>query len=272
MNVALVDSHCHLDYPQFSDDFAGTMARARNAGVGMMVSIGVRISTFDQVRAMAERADNIYCTVGVHPHEAGEEGLSSPDILIEKTKDPKVIGIGESGLDYFYDNAPRDAQQQSFRAHIAACRETQLPLIVHTRDADDDTMDILEEEYAKGAFPGVIHCFSSSAELAQRALKIGFYISCSGIITFNSAKAIRDAVADVPLDRLIVETDSPYLAPVPKRGKSNEPSFVAHTAVKLAEIKGVSIEEIARITTDNFFNLFTKADRSRLGETGAGEQ
>lgn len=272
MNVALVDSHCHLDYPQFSDDFAGTMARARNAGVGMMVSIGVRISAFDQVHAMADRADNIYCTVGVHPHEAGEEGLSNPDILIEKANDPKVIGIGESGLDYFYDNAPRDAQKQSFRAHIAACRATQLPLIVHTRDADDDTMDILEEEYAKGAFPGVIHCFSSSAELAQRALKIGFYISCSGIITFNSAQAIRDAVADVPLDRLIVETDSPYLAPVPKRGKSNEPSFIAHTAAKLAEIKGVGTDEIARITTDNFFALFTKADRSHLSVVGAGEQ
>ncbi|OKH89919.1 TatD family hydrolase [Thalassospira sp. TSL5-1] len=272
MNVALVDSHCHLDFPQFSEDFAGTMARARDAGVGMMVSIGVRLSAFDKVREIAGRADNIYCTVGVHPHEAGKEGLSTPDILIEKAQDPKVIGIGESGLDYFYDNAPRDAQQESFRAHIAACRETQLPLVVHTRDADDDTMDILEEEYAKGAFPGVIHCFSSSAELAQRALKIGFYISCSGIITFNSATAIRDAVKDVPLDRLLVETDSPYLAPVPKRGKTNEPGYVAHTAAKLAEIKNVSIEEIARITTDNFFTLFSKADRSLLSNTGASGQ
>ncbi|MCC9622845.1 TatD family hydrolase [Thalassospira sp. MA62] len=272
MSVALVDSHCHLDYPQFSEDFTGTVARARNAGVGMMVSIGVKLSTFDQVRAVADRSDHIYCTIGVHPHEAGEEGLSSPDPLIAKANDPKVIGIGESGLDYFYDNAPRDAQQQSFRAHIAACRETGLPLIVHTRDADDDTMDILEEEYQKGPFPGVIHCFSSSAALAQRALKIGFYISCSGIITFNSAKDIRAAVADVPLGRLLLETDSPYLAPVPKRGKSNEPSFVAHTAAKLAEIKGVSLEEITRITTDNFFDLFTKADRANLMETEAGQQ
>ena len=225
MNVALVDSHCHLDYPQFSEDFAGTVARARNAGVGMMVSIGVKLSTFENVRAVAAKADHIYCTVGVHPH---------------------------------------DAQEESFRAHIAACRETGLPLIVHTRDADDDTMDILEEEYAKGPFTGVIHCFSSSAMLAQRALKIGFYISCSGIITFNSAKEIQAAVADVPLERLLVETDAPYLAPVPKRGKPNEPSYVAHTAAKLAEIKGVSVEEIARATTDNFFALFTKADRKHL--------
>jgi TatD DNase family protein len=270
MNVALVDSHCHLDYPQFSDDFAGTIARARNAGVGMMVSIGVKLTTFDQVRAIAEKADHIYCTIGVHPHEAGEEGLSSPEPLLAKADDPKIIGIGESGLDYFYDNAPRDAQRQSFRAHIAACRETGLPLIVHTRDADDDTMDILEDEYEKGPFTGVIHCFSSSAALAQRALKIGFYISCSGIITFNSAKAIRAALEDVPLDRLLVETDAPYLAPVPKRGKPNEPSYVAHTAAKLAEIKGVSLEEITRNTTDNFFRLFTRADRKNLllsGET-----
>ena len=270
MNVALVDSHCHLDYPQFSDDFAGTVARAKNAGVGMMVSIGVKLTTFDQVRAVAGQADHIYCTIGVHPHEAGEEGISSPDVLIEKASDPKIIGIGESGLDYFYDNAPRDAQQESFRAHIAACRETGLPLIVHTRDADDDTMDILEEEYEKGPFPGLIHCFSSSAALAQRALKIGFYISCSGIITFNSAKEIRAALEDVPLDRLLVETDAPYLAPVPKRGKPNEPSYVAHTAAKLAEIKGVSVDEIARITTDNFFKLFTKADRNNLLVLGDG--
>jgi TatD DNase family protein len=269
MNVALVDSHCHLDYPQFSDDLNGTLARAKNAGVGMMVSIGVKLTTFDKVRAIAEQSDHIYCTVGVHPHEAGEEGLSSPDALIEKASDPKVIGIGESGLDYFYDNAPRDAQQESFRAHIAACRETGLPLIVHTRDADDDTMDILEEEYEKGPFTGVIHCFSSSAMLAQRALKIGFYISCSGIITFNSAKEIRAALEDVPLDRLLVETDAPYLAPVPKRGKPNEPSYVSFTAAKLAEIKGVTPEEITQITTDNFFKLFTKADRENLLMPGA---
>ena len=272
MNVALVDSHCHLDYPQFSEDFSGTIARAKNAGVGMMVSIGVKLTTFDQVRAIAEKSDHIYCTIGVHPHEAGEEGLSSPEPLLAKASDPKIIGIGESGLDYFYDNAPREAQQQSFRAHIAACRETGLPLIVHTRDADDDTMDILEEEYEKGPFTGVIHCFSSSATLAQRALKIGFYISCSGIITFNSAKEIRAALEDVPLDRLLVETDAPYLAPVPKRGKPNEPSYVAHTAAKLAEIKGVSLEEITRITTENFFTLFTKADRKNLLLPGEAAQ
>ncbi|MDP2697904.1 TatD family hydrolase [Thalassospira sp.] len=270
MNVALVDSHCHLDYPEFAEDWTGVMSRARTAGVGMMVSIGVKLSTFDQVRDVAGRADNIYCTIGVHPHEAGNEGLSSPDILIAKSDDPKIIGIGESGLDYFYDNAPREAQQQSFRAHIAACRATGLPLVVHTRDADADTMDILEEEYAKGAFPGLIHCFSSSAELAQRALKIGFYISCSGIITFNSAKAIRDALIDVPLDRLLLETDAPYLAPIPKRGKPNEPGYVSFTAAKLAEIKGVSADDIARITTDNFFTLFSRADRSNLDIGNAG--
>ena len=261
MNVALVDSHCHLDYPQFSEDFSGTIARAKSAGVGMMVSIGVKLTTFDQVRAIAEKSDHIYCTIGVHPHEAGEEGLSSPEPLLAKASDPKIIGIGESGLDYFYDNAPREAQQQSFRAHIAACRETGLPLIVHTRDADDDTMDILEEEYEKGPFTGIIHCFSSSATLAQRALKIGFYISCSGIITFNSAKEIRAALEDVPLDRLLVETDAPYLAPVPMRGKTNEPSFVVHTARAVAELKNITEDELAQVTTQNYFTLFNKAEK-----------
>lgn len=262
--MMLVDSHCHLDYPEFAGDLAGTLARAHNAHVGMMLTISVRLSTFDTVRSLAERAGHIYCSVGVHPHEAGSEGVKDPATLIDLADHPKVIGIGESGLDYFYEHSPRRDQQQSFRAHIEASRQTGLPLIVHTRDAEDDTMDILEDEYAKGPFPGLIHCFSSSRELAERALALGFYISCSGIITFKKADKLRDAVAKVPLDRLLVETDAPYLAPVPKRGKPNEPSYVAFTAEKLAEVKGIKPEQLAQITTDNFFKLFSKADRGSL--------
>ena len=262
--MMLVDSHCHLDYPEFADDLPGTLARAGHANVGLMLTISVRLSAFDKVRNLAERAGQIYCSVGVHPHEAGSEGVKNPEKLIDLADHPKVIGIGESGLDYFYEHAPRQAQQESFRAHIAAARQTGLPLIVHTRDAEGDTMDILEAEYAKGAFPGLIHCFSASWELAERALALGFYISCSGIITFKKSDQLRDAVAKVPLDRLLVETDAPYLAPVPKRGKPNEPAYVAFTAAKLADIKGIELKHLAQVTTDNFFKLFSKADRGNM--------
>ncbi len=258
----LIDSHCHLDFPELANDEAGVLARARTAGVAGMLTIGTRLDQFDRVRAIAERHDHVWCSVGVHPHEAKEEGQRTPDRLIEATYHPKVVGIGETGLDCYYEHSPRDEQAESFRTHIAAARERGLPLIVHTRDADRETADILEEEHAKGAFSGLIHCFSSGSEVARRALALGLYISLSGIVTFKAAENLRAIARDLPLDRLLVETDAPYLAPVPKRGKTNEPAFVAHTAAKVAELKGVSIAELEAATTENFFRLFTKAERS----------
>ncbi|MDA1070288.1 MAG: TatD family hydrolase [Proteobacteria bacterium] len=257
----LVDSHCHLDFADFGEDFDAVLSRAREAGVLTMQTICTRLTTFEQIRALAHAHDDLWCSVGVHPHNVESEGVAAAADLVERAGDPKVIGIGETGLDFFYDHSPREEQKASFREHIAASRETGLPLIVHTRDADDDTMDILEEEMGKGAFPGLIHCFTSSAELARRSLAIGFSISISGIATFKSAQDLRDTIAEVPLDRLLVETDAPYLAPVPKRGKRNEPSFVIHTAVLVAKLKAVSEEEIAAVTTENFFRLFGKASR-----------
>jgi TatD DNase family protein len=239
------------------------LARARTAGVAGMLTIGTRLDQFERVRAIAERHEHVWCSVGVHPHEAKEEGQRTPDRLIEATHHPKVVGIGETGLDFYYEHSPRDEQAESFRAHIAASRQTGLPLIVHTRNADAETGDILEEEHGKGAFPGLIHCFSSGRAVAERALALGLYISISGIVTFKAAEELRAIVRDVPLDRLLVETDAPYLAPIPKRGKTNEPAFVAHTAAKVAELKGVSLAELEAATTDNFFRLFTKAERSR---------
>ncbi len=259
----LIDSHCHLDFPELTSDESGVLARARTAGVGGMLTIGTRLDQFERVLAIAERHDNVWCSVGVHPHEAKEEGQRTPDRLIEATQHPKVVGIGETGLDFYYEHSPRDEQAESFRAHIAASRQTGLPLIVHTRNADAETGDVLEEEHGKGAFPGLIHCFSSGRAVAERALALGFYISISGIVTFKAAEELRAIVRDVPLDRLLVETDAPYLAPIPKRGKTNEPAFVAHTAAKVAELKCVSLAELEAATTDNFFRLFTKAERSR---------
>jgi len=259
----LIDSHCHLDFPELTSDEAGVLARARTAGIGGMLTIGTRLDQFARVRAIAERHDNVWCSVGVHPHEAKEEGQRTPDRLIKATRHPKVVGIGETGLDFYYEHSPREEQAESFRAHIAASRETGLPLIVHTRNADGETGDMLEEEHRKGAFPGLIHCFSSGRAVAERALALGLYISISGIVTFKAAEDLRAIVRDVPLDRLLVETDAPYLAPVPKRGKTNEPAFVAHTAAKVAELKGIGLAELEAATTDNFFRLFTKAERSR---------
>jgi TatD DNase family protein len=259
----LIDSHCHLDFPELVADEEGVLARAKAAGVAAMLTIGTRLDQFERVRAIAERHDNVWCSVGVHPHEAKDDGQSTPDRLIEAARHPKVVGIGETGLDFHYDHSPRDEQALSFRAHIAASRETGLPLIVHTRNADAETGDILEDEYGKGAFPGLIHCFSSGAEVARRALALGLYISISGIVTFKAAEELRGIVRDIPLDRLLVETDAPYLAPVPRRGKTNEPAFVAHTAAKVAEVKGIGIAEIEAATTDNFFRLFSKTERAR---------
>ncbi len=258
----LVDSHCHLDFRDFEGELDDVVGRARDAGIGTMVTICTHLSRFDRVRAIAERYDNIWCSAGVHPHEADGEGdAATVEALVALAADPLVVGIGETGLDYYYEHSSRERQQASFRNHIAAARETGLPLIVHTRDADEDTAEILAEEYRAGPFTGLIHCFSTSSYMAEKALELGFYISLSGIITFKAAEALRETVKALPMDRLLIETDAPYLAPVPKRGKRNEPSFVAHTGAMLAELKQVGMDELARTTTDNFFQLFSKAER-----------
>ncbi len=258
----LVDSHCHLDYPELSNDLEGVISRANVAGIEWMTTICTRLDNFSKVLDVAMKHQNIFCTVGVHPNEAGNDSNITCERLVKLSEHPKVIGLGETGLDYYYERSARKAQQKAFKAHINASRETGLPLIVHTRDADDDTARMLRDEYAKSPFTGVIHCFSSGREMAEAALEIGFYISISGIVTFKNAQNLREIVSDVPLDRLLVETDSPYLAPVPKRGKPNEPSFTAFTAHKLAEIKGISVKDITEKTTDNFFKVFDKASRA----------
>ncbi|MEX1147175.1 MAG: TatD family hydrolase [Sphingomonadales bacterium] len=261
----LVDSHCHLNYKGLSDDVDGAIARARNAGVGALLTINTRLDEFDDVLAIAKAHDNVFCSVGVHPHEAENHAQVSVDDLLTRAQDDHVVGIGETGLDYYYDHSPRDLQRASFRTHIRAARETGLPIIVHTREADEDCARILAEEMEEGAFTGVIHCFTAGPELAAKALALGFYISISGIVTFKAADDLRAVVRNIPLDRLLIETDAPFLAPVPKRGKTNEPAFVAHVAAKVAEIKGVSVDELARITTDNFFTLFSRATRPEAG-------
>lgn len=257
----LVDSHCHLDFPELAEDRAGVLARARAAGVGRMVTISTRVRRFDEIRAIAETHDEVWCSVGTHPHNAAEEPDVTADELVRLAGHPKVVAIGEAGLDYFYDHAPREAQTAGFRTHIAAARQTGLPLVIHARDADDDVAAILTEETGKGAFPFILHCFSSGRALAQTGVKLGGYVSFSGILTFKKSEELRAIARDLPRDRLLVETDAPYLAPVPFRGKTNEPAFVAHTAAVLGETLGVSAHEIARITTDNFFRLFTKMPR-----------
>ncbi|ANK81477.1 MAG: LuxR family transcriptional regulator [Rhizobiales bacterium NRL2] len=256
----LVDSHCHLDYLARDGDLADVLTRARNAGVSPMLTISTKLREFDQVRAIAEAEPDVFCSVGVHPHEAETEPDTTTAQLVELAAHPKAIGIGETGLDYFYEHSPGQVQRDVFRAHIGAARVTGLPLIVHTRDAEDDTIAIVEEEMGKGAWPGLIHCFSGSQRLADRMLAAGLYISISGIVTFRKAEELRDVVRSVPLERLLVETDSPYLAPVPKRGKRNEPAFTAHTAAAVADIKGISSEALADATTANFRRLFAKAD------------
>lgn len=253
-----VDSHCHLDFPEFAPELGDVLNRARSAGVGHFLTIGTALKNFPAVRSVAESAPDIHCTVGVHPHDAGVEPVT-PELLLAECVHDKVVGFGETGLDYYYLHSPREAQIANFRAHIAAARLTGLPVVVHTRDAEDDTIAILEEEQAKGAFSGVIHCFTGTARLAGAALELGFYISVSGIATFKKSDLLRATLKEVPLNRLLVETDCPYLAPQPVRGKRNEPAFVVHTAVMLAELKGVTRDELARATTANFFRLFSKA-------------
>jgi TatD DNase family protein len=257
----LVDSHCHLNYPGVREDRAGVIDRARAAGVGTMLGISTRASEWAEVIALAGANPDIWASVGIHPHEAD----AHPDIdaarLIEAADHAKVIAIGETGLDYFYDHSDRDRQRASFRAHIAASRATGLPIIVHTRDAEEDTAAILAEEMEQGAFTGVIHCFTASQAFAERALALGFYISLSGILTFKNARDLQATAATIPADRLLVETDSPFLAPVPMRGRPCEPAFVAHTAAFLAKLRGQGVDELAETTTDNFFRLFSKARR-----------
>jgi len=257
----LVDSHCHLDFADFAAERAALVARARAAGVGTMLTIGTRLDEFEGVRAIAEADDAIWCSVGAHPHEAADHAELSPEHLVALTAHPKVIGIGETGLDFHYDLSPRTIQEHVFRAHIAASRATGLPLIIHAREADAEIARILDEERPP---PGVMHCFSSGRALAEAALTLGFYVSISGIVTFKNAGELRAIVRDLPLDRLLVETDSPYLAPVPYRGKRNEPAFVAATAAAVATLKGVMPECVAAATSANFFRLFAKA------ATGAG--
>ncbi|WP_046023156.1 TatD family hydrolase [Magnetospira sp. QH-2] len=254
----LVDSHCHLDFPDFDDDMDGVLARAAEAGVGLMLTICTHVTRFDQVRTLAVEHDQIYCTVGIHPHNAESEPECTAEHLVRLADHPKVVGLGETGLDYFYEHASRESQQRSFRAHIEAARRTGLPVVIHSRDADDDMMAILEDEHRKGAFPGLVHCFSSGPELAEKAVNLGLYISLSGIVTFNKADSLRETVRGLPLDRLLVETDSPYLAPVPKRGKRNEPAFTAHTADRLAIELQMDQDRFYQATTYNFLRLFSK--------------
>ena len=254
----LVDSHCHLDFPDFSGDLDAIVARAAQAGIGRIVTISTRVRRLSELITIAERFPNVYCSVGTHPHHADEEDGIAPEELIELTGHPKVVALGEAGLDYFYDNGSPQAQARGFRAHIAAARATGLPLVVHTRDADEDCGRILQEETAKGPFRAVLHCYTGGRELAMTAIELGLSISFTGILTFKKSEALRALAAELPADRIMVETDAPYLAPGKFRGKRNEPAYVVEVAKVLAEARGVSLEEISRQTTENFFRLFSK--------------
>jgi TatD DNase family protein len=256
--LMLVDSHCHLDFPQFAAELDAIVGRARAAGVDRMVTISTRMANFPALCAIAARFDDVDCSVGTHPHHAAKEPDVTVADLVAATKHPKVVAIGEAGLDYHYDNSPREAQERGFRTHIAAARETGLPLVIHAREADDDIARILEEESARGRFPFVLHCFTGGADLAKRGIALGGYVSFSGILTFKASEDLRKIAAALPEDRILVETDAPFLAPQPYRGKRNEPAYVAETARVLAETRGVTAAAIAKITSANFFRLFSK--------------
>ncbi len=255
----LVDSHCHLNYEGLVDDQAGAIERAQAAGIKTILNISTRQSEWDAVIATADRHDNVWATVGIHPHEADAHVDIDTALLVDSTSHPRVVGIGETGLDYYYDHSDREQQKRSFRAHIAASRATGLPLIVHTRDAEDDTAAIMAEEMGKGAFPAVIHCFTASADFARKSLDLGAYISLSGIVTFKNARDLQDTAKTIPLDRLLVETDSPFLSPVPHRGRPCEPAYTADTARFLASLREIEFDVLAQATSANFFRLFAKA-------------
>ncbi len=265
----LIDSHCHLDFPDFATERDAVVARARAAGIARMVTISTRVRQLDSLVAITDRFADVYCSVGTHPHHADQELDITVADLVACTQQPKVVAIGEAGLDYHYDNAPRDAQERGFRNHIAAARETGLPLVIHSRDADADMARILEEETGKGTFPAVLHCFTGGPDLARRAIALGLFISFTGILTFKNSGALREIAAGLPADRILVETDSPYLAPGKFRGKRNEPAFVVETAKVLAETRGVSFDATARQTTENFFKLFAKVPRPAAAAASA---
>jgi TatD DNase family protein len=256
----IVDSHCHLNYPQFAD-LEAVLARAAEQGVRVCQTISCKRSEFADVKAIADAHENVWCSIGIHPHEAEHHQDMTVEELLRESSHPKVIGLGESGLDYFYEHSPRKEQQACFRTHIQAAQESGLPLIVHSRDADEDTVAILQEMYADKPFKGLIHCFSTGKYLADKAIEIGFMVSLSGIITFKKSTELCETVAQLPIEHLLVETDAPYLAPMPHRGKDNEPAYTRYTLEKLAELKGLSADEAEHITTENFFRLFSKAKR-----------
>jgi TatD DNase family protein len=257
----LVDSHCHLDFPDFAGELDAVVARAETAGVARVVTISTRVARHAETLAIAERFPHVYCSVGTHPHQAHEELDLTVADLVKRTRHPKVVAIGEAGLDYHYDFSPRAAQEQGFRTQIAAARETGLPLVIHSRDADADMARILEQEMGKGAFAAVLHCFTGSRALAMTGISLGLHVSFTGILTFKKSDDLRAIAGALPADRILVETDAPYLAPGRYRGKRNEPAYVAETAKVLAEVRGVSLEDIARQTTENFFRLFAKVPR-----------
>ncbi|MXN45982.1 YchF/TatD family DNA exonuclease [Shinella kummerowiae] len=257
----LIDTHCHLDFPDFEAERDDIVARAHAAGVKQMITISTRVKKFPTILAIAEKYPSVFCSVGTHPHNADEELDIPVSELVALSQHPRVVAIGEAGLDYFYDNAPRDAQQIGLVNHIATARETGLPLVIHSRSADEDMAAILTAETGKGAFPFLLHCFSSGPEIARVGVELGGYVSFSGILTFPKSEELREIAKTVPLERMLVETDAPYLAPKPFRGKRNEPAYVAHTAAVLAETVGVSVDEIARITTENAFRIFSKMPR-----------
>ena len=266
--MMLVDSHCHLDHPEFEGEVDSILDRARRVGVSTMLTIGTTLESFPRVLAIAERHEDVFCTVGVHPHDAEAEADVTVDRLLQLSRHPKIVGIGECGLDFYYNRSPQDIQIATFRTHVAAARASGLPLVVHTRDADDHMTSILEAEHRAGRLRGVLHCFSSGPALAQTTVRIGFCISFSGILTFKKSEGLRRIAAALPAESLLVETDAPYLAPVPMRGRRNEPSFVAHTLAALAAARGEDEGTLAEVTSANFFRLFSKAGRGhRPAET-----